>query len=163
MATDKLVIGGREFTSRLMVGTGKYASFEQMAQAIELSGAEIVTVAVRRVNVSDPTATMLTDFIDPKKFTYLPNTAGCFDADSAVRTLRLAREAGGWDLVKLEVLAVAVLASVTVTTTLLEPITIGVPEMAPLPGVKLSPVGKLPLLTATVSGLLPPPAVTVAL
>ena len=100
-------VAGRTFTSRLIVGTGKYKSFEQNAAAVEASGADIVTVAVRRVNVSDPKAPMLTDFIDPKKITYLPNTAGCFTGEDAVRTLRLAREAGGWDLVKLEVLGEA--------------------------------------------------------
>ena len=100
-------VAGRHFNSRLIVGTGKYKDFEQNAAALEASGAEIVTVAVRRVNVSDPKAPMLTDYIDPKKITYLPNTAGCFTADEAVRTLRLAREAGGWDLVKLEVLGEA--------------------------------------------------------
>jgi len=100
-------VAGRTFTSRLIVGTGKYKSFEQNAAAVEASGADIVTVAVRRVNVSDPKAPMLTDFIDPKKITYLPNTAGCFTSEDAVRTLRLAREAGGWDLVKLEVLGEA--------------------------------------------------------
>jgi len=105
--TDSWSVAGRNFTSRLIVGTGKYKDFEQNAAAVEASGAEIVTVAVRRVNVSDPTAPMLTDFIDPKKITYLPNTAGCFNADDAIRTLRLAREAGGWDLVKLEVLGEA--------------------------------------------------------
>ena len=105
--TDGWTVAGRTFRSRLIVGTGKYKDFAQNAAALEASGAEIVTVAVRRVNVSDPKAPMLTDFIDPKRFTYLPNTAGCFDADSAVRTLRLAREAGGWDLVKLEVLGEA--------------------------------------------------------
>ena len=105
--TDSWTVAGRTFRSRLIVGTGKYRDFAQNAAALEASGAEIVTVAVRRVNVSDPNAPMLTDFIDPKRFTYLPNTAGCFDADSAVRTLRLAREAGGWDLVKLEVLGEA--------------------------------------------------------
>ncbi len=104
---DSWEVAGHRFTSRLIVGTGKYKDFAQNAAALEASGAEIVTVAVRRVNVSDPGAPMLTDFIDPKRFTYLPNTAGCFDADSAVRTLRLAREAGGWDLVKLEVLGEA--------------------------------------------------------
>lgn len=102
---DPLVVAGRTFQSRLLVGTGKYKDFEETRIAIEESGAEIVTVAVRRVNVSDPKAPMLTDFVDPKKYTYLPNTAGCFDAEAAVRTLRLAREAGGWDLVKLEVLS----------------------------------------------------------
>jgi hypothetical protein len=105
--TDGWTVAGRTFRSRLIVGTGKYKDFAQNAAALEASGAEIVTVAVRRVNVSDPNAPMLTDFIDPKRYTYLPNTAGCFDADSAVRTLRLAREAGGWDLVKLEVLGEA--------------------------------------------------------
>ena len=106
-AADTWTVAGRTFTSRLIVGTGKYKDFAENAAALAASGAEIVTVAVRRVNVSDPAAPMLTDFIDPKKVTYLPNTAGCFDADSAVRTLRLAREAGGWDLVKLEVLGEA--------------------------------------------------------
>ncbi len=104
---DTWSVAGKTFTSRLIVGTGKYKDFEQNAAAVAASGAEIVTVAVRRVNVSDPKAPMLTDYIDPKKITYLPNTAGCFDADSAIRTLRLAREAGGWDLVKLEVLGEA--------------------------------------------------------
>jgi thiazole synthase len=106
-AADTWTVAGRTFRSRLIVGTGKYKSFEQNAAAVEASGAEIVTVAVRRVNVSDPKAPMLTDFIDPKKITYLPNTAGCFTGEDAVRTLRLAREAGGWDLVKLEVLGEA--------------------------------------------------------
>src|SRR3954465_1306109 len=104
---DTWTVAGRTFRSRLIVGTGKYKDFAQNAAAVEASGAEIVTVAVRRVNVSDPKAPMLTDFIDPKKITYLPNTAGCFTADDAIRTLRLAREAGGWDLVKLEVLGEA--------------------------------------------------------
>ena len=104
---DSWEVAGRRFRSRLIVGTGKYADFAQNAAALEASGAEIVTVAVRRVNVSDPKAPMLTDFIDPKKVTYLPNTAGCFNAEEAIRTLRLAREAGGWDLVKLEVLGEA--------------------------------------------------------
>ncbi|WP_319938020.1 sulfur carrier protein ThiS [Sphingomonas sp. S2-65] len=106
-ADDSWSVAGKTFRSRLIVGTGKYKDFAQNAAAVEASGAEIVTVAVRRVNVSDPTAPMLTDYIDPKKITYLPNTAGCFDADSAIRTLRLAREAGGWELVKLEVLGEA--------------------------------------------------------
>ncbi|MBC2777230.1 sulfur carrier protein ThiS [Parasphingopyxis marina] len=104
---DRWSVAGKSFTSRLIVGTGKYKDFEENAAALEASGAEIITVAVRRVNVSDPKAPMLTDFIDPKKYTYLPNTAGCFTADDAIRTLRLAREAGGWDLVKLEVLGEA--------------------------------------------------------
>ncbi len=104
---DTWTVAGRTFRSRLIVGTGKYKDFAQNAAALAASGAEIVTVAVRRVNISDPKAPMLTDFIDPKKITYLPNTAGCFTADDAIRTLRLAREAGGWDLVKLEVLGEA--------------------------------------------------------
>jgi len=106
-AADTWTVAGRTFRSRLIVGTGKYKDFEQNAAAVAASGAEIVTVAVRRVNVSDPKAPMLTDYIDPKKINYLPNTAGCFTADDAIRTLRLAREAGGWDLVKLEVLGEA--------------------------------------------------------
>lgn len=104
---DNWTVAGKTFTSRLIVGTGKYKDFAQNAAALEASGAEIITVAVRRVNVTDAKAPMLTDFIDPRKYTYLPNTAGCFTADDAIRTLRLAREAGGWDLVKLEVLGEA--------------------------------------------------------
>lgn len=99
-----LTIAGRTYRSRLIIGTGKYQSYEQNARALEASGAEIVTVAVRRVNLTDPNQPKLVDFIDPKKVTYLPNTAGCFTGEDAVRTLRLAREAGGWNLVKLEVL-----------------------------------------------------------
>ena len=104
---DSWEVAGQRFRSRLIVGTGKYKDFAQNAAAVEAAGAEIVTVAVRRVNVSDRNAPMLTDFINPKKITYLPNTAGCFTAEDAIRTLRLAREAGGWDLVKLEVLGEA--------------------------------------------------------
>ena len=107
VSDDSWTVAGRTFRSRLIVGTGKYKDFAQNAAALEASGAEIVTVAVRRVNVSDPKAPMLTDYIDPKKVTYLPNTAGCFTGEEAIRTLRLAREAGGWDLVKLEVLGEA--------------------------------------------------------
>ncbi len=103
-ADDGWVVAGRRFRSRLIVGTGKYKDLEETAAAIAASGAEIVTVAVRRVNLSDPKAPMLQDFVDPKTITYLPNTAGCHTAEDAVRTLRLAREAGGWNLVKLEVL-----------------------------------------------------------
>jgi thiazole synthase len=99
-----LVIAGRSFKSRLIIGTGKYKTYADNAAALEASGAEIVTVAVRRVNLTDRSQPMLVDFIDPKKVTYLPNTAGCFTGEEAVRTLRLAREAGGWSLVKLEVL-----------------------------------------------------------
>lgn len=101
---EPLVIAGRHFNSRLIVGTGKYKDYAENAAAAEAAGAEIVTVAVRRVNLTDPDAPMLVDYVSPDKFTYLPNTAGCFTGEDAVRTLRLAREAGGWDLVKLEVL-----------------------------------------------------------
>ncbi|MFZ5914082.1 MAG: sulfur carrier protein ThiS [Pseudomonadota bacterium] len=99
-----LIVAGRKFSSRLIIGTGKYKDYAQNAAAAEAAGVEMVTVAVRRVNLSDPGQPMLVDYISPKKYTYLPNTAGCFTADDALRTLRLAREAGGWDLVKLEVL-----------------------------------------------------------
>ena len=104
---DGWEVAGRRFRSRLIVGTGKYRDYAQNAAAAEASGAEIVTVAVRRVNVTDRSQPMLTDFLDPQRFTYLPNTAGCFTAEDAIRTLRLAREAGGWNLVKLEVLGEA--------------------------------------------------------
>ncbi len=98
------VIAGKTYKSRLIVGTGKYKTYAENAAALEASGAEMVTVAVRRVNLTDPSQPKLIDFIDPKKYTYLPNTAGCFTSEDALRTLRLAREAGGWTLVKLEVL-----------------------------------------------------------
>src|SRR5215217_6910659 len=101
---DTWEVAGRRFRSRLIVGTGRYKDLEETGRAIEASGAEIVTVAVRRVNLADPKAPMLQDFVDPRRYTYLPNTAGCFTAQDAIRTLRLAREAGGWNLVKLEVL-----------------------------------------------------------
>tara|TARA_Y100000816_G_scaffold9911_1_gene6378 strand:- start:258 stop:1028 length:771 start_codon:yes stop_codon:yes gene_type:complete len=101
---DKLKIANKIFRSRLIVGTGKYKNFKECAEAVKISGAEIVTVAVRRVNISDKSKPLLMDFINPKKITYLPNTAGCFNSDEALRTLRLAREIGGWRLVKLEVL-----------------------------------------------------------
>ena len=102
---DTWTVAGRTFSSRLIVGTGKYKDYAVNAAAAEAAGAEIVTVAVRRVNLTDPGQPVLTDFLDPKRYTYLPNTAGCFTGEDAVRTLRLAREAGGWTLVKLEVLS----------------------------------------------------------
>lgn len=101
---DNLLIVGREFRSRLIVGTGKYESFEIMRQALEASGAEIVTVAVRRVNLTDKSKESLLDYIDQEKFTVLPNTAGCYTAKDAIRYARLGREAGLSDLVKLEVI-----------------------------------------------------------
>ena len=104
MKRDFLKISSKKFNSRLIVGTGKYKNFLECSKAVKASGAEIVTVAVRRVNISDKKKPVLMDYIDPKKITYLPNTAGCFTSDEALRTLRLAREIGGWKLVKLEVL-----------------------------------------------------------
>ena len=104
MIDKKFKIANKNFKSRLIVGTGKYKSFRECAKAINASGADIVTVAVRRVNISDKNKPVLMDYINPKKITYLPNTAGCFNSDEALRTLRLAREIGGWKLVKLEVL-----------------------------------------------------------
>ncbi len=101
---DYLRIAKNKYKSRLIVGTGKYKTMSECAKAVKLSGAEIVTVAVRRVNITDKKKPLLMDYIDPKKITYLPNTAGCFKAEEALRTLRLAREIGGWKLVKLEVL-----------------------------------------------------------
>jgi len=105
LENDFFEIAGKKFHSRLLVGTGKYKDFQETALAIEASGAEIVTVALRRVNIEKKGEAMLQDFLSPQKYTYLPNTAGCFSAEDAVRTLRLARQAGGWNLVKLEVLA----------------------------------------------------------
>ena len=104
MRSDILKIANKNFKSRLIVGTGKYKSMKECAKAIKVSGAEIVTVAVRRVNIIDRTKPLLMDYIDPKKIMYLPNTAGCFTSKDALRTLRLAREIGGWEIVKLEVL-----------------------------------------------------------
>ena len=101
---DLIIIAKKKFTSRLIVGTGKYKNMSECAKAIKISGTEIVTVAVRRVNIADKSKPILMDYIDPKKITYLPNTAGCFSSKEALRTLRLAREIGGWKLVKLEVL-----------------------------------------------------------
>ena len=104
MKKDKIIIANKKFNSRLIVGTGKYKNMSECAKAIRRSGAEIVTVVVRRVNITDKKKPLLMDYIDPKKITYLPNTAGCFNSEEALRTLRLAREIGGWKLVKLEVL-----------------------------------------------------------
>jgi thiazole synthase len=99
-----LKVAGKSLHSRLIVGTGKYKSFSETAKAIEASGANMVTVAIRRVNILDKKKPILTDYLNPKKIIFLPNTAGCFNSDEALRTLRLAREMGGWKLVKLEVL-----------------------------------------------------------
>ena len=101
---DYFKISNKKFMSRLIVGTGKYKNFSECAKAVEASGAEIVTVAVRRVNIVDKSKPLLMDYLNPKKITYLPNTAGCFNSKDALRTLRLAREIGGWKLVKLEIL-----------------------------------------------------------
>jgi len=105
MASDKpLLVGGVEFRSRLIVGTGKYASFEETKKAVEASGADCVTVAVRRVNILDRSEENLLDYLDPKTYKILPNTAGCYTAEDAIRTARLARSAGVSDMVKLEVI-----------------------------------------------------------
>ena len=104
MKKDQFIVAKKKFKSRLIVGTGKYKTMLECSKAIKISGADIVTVAVRRVNISDKKKPLLMDYIDPKKITYLPNTAGCFNSEDALRTLRLAREIGGWKLVKLEVL-----------------------------------------------------------
>ncbi len=104
MKKDIFKVGGKSLNSRLIVGTGKYKSFSETARAIKASGADMVTVAIRRVNILDKKKPILTDFLNPKKIIFLPNTAGCFNSDDALRTLRLAREMGGWRLVKLEVL-----------------------------------------------------------
>ena len=99
-----LNIAGKRYKSRLIIGSGKFKNFEENLKALEASNSEIITVAIRRTNLSDPSAPIITDIINPKKYTYLPNTAGCYNAEEAVRVLNLAREAGGWNLVKLEVL-----------------------------------------------------------
>ena len=104
MVKDFFKIGNKKLKSRLIVGTGKYKSLLETAKAVKISGADMVTVAVRRVNITDKKKPMLTDYLNPKKIIYLPNTAGCFNSQEALRTLRLAREMGGWKLVKLEVL-----------------------------------------------------------
>tara|TARA_Y100001970_G_scaffold38478_1_gene47439 strand:+ start:2607 stop:3380 length:774 start_codon:yes stop_codon:yes gene_type:complete len=104
MKSDLLKIWKHKLKSRLIVGTGKYKNFKETAKAVLASGAEMVTVAVRRVNILDKKKPVLMDYINPKKIIYLPNTAGCFNSFEALRTLRLAREMGGWSLVKLEVL-----------------------------------------------------------
>ena len=104
MKKDVFKVSNQILRSRLIVGTGKYKNFKETAQAINASGADMVTVAVRRVNILDKKKPILTDFLDPKKIKYLPNTAGCFNSEEALRTLRLAREMGGWKMVKLEVL-----------------------------------------------------------
>ena len=101
---DFFRISNKKFKSRLIVGTGKYRNFTECAKAVKASGAEIVTVAVRRVNIVDKKKPLLMDYLNPKKISYLPNTAGCFNSYDALRTLRLAREIGGWKLVKLEIL-----------------------------------------------------------
>ncbi len=104
LKSEKFKIAGKSFKSRLIVGTGKYKNFSETAKAVTASGADMVTVAVRRVNILDKKKPLLSDYLNPKKITFLPNTAGCFNSEEALRTLRLAREIGGWRLVKLEVL-----------------------------------------------------------
>ncbi|MEP3244628.1 MAG: sulfur carrier protein ThiS [Sneathiella sp.] len=102
--SEDLIIAGRRFKSRLITGTGKYTTYELNAEAVNASACEIITVAIRRVNLTEQDEPLLIDYLDPTKYTFMPNTAGCFTAEDALRTLRLAREIGGWDLVKLEIL-----------------------------------------------------------
>ena len=104
MKKDTLKVANKILKSRLIVGTGKYKNFKETAEAVKASGADMVTVAIRRINITDKKKPILTDYLNPKKIIYLPNTAGCFNSEEALRTLRLAREMGGWKLVKLEVL-----------------------------------------------------------
>ena len=104
MKKDIFKIAGQILRSRLIVGTGKYKNFKETAAAVKESGADMVTVAIRRINILDKKKPILTDYLNPKKITYLPNTAGCYSSEEALRTLRLAREMGGWRIVKLEVL-----------------------------------------------------------
>ncbi len=101
---EPFTVAGRRFNSRLITGTGKYETYKLNAEAVEASECDIITVAVRRVNLTQADEPMLMDYLDPTKYTFMPNTAGCFTAEDALRTLRLAREIGGWDLVKLEIL-----------------------------------------------------------
>ena len=104
MKKDLFKVANKTLKSRLIVGTGKYRNFKETADAVKASGADMVTVAVRRINIIDRKKPILTDYLNPKKIIYLPNTAGCFTSEEALRTLRLAREMGGWKIVKLEVL-----------------------------------------------------------
>ena len=104
MKKDNFKVAGKLLKSRLIVGTGKYKNFSETVKAVKASGADMITVAVRRVNITDKKKPILTDYLNPKKIIFLPNTAGCFNSEEALRTLRLAREMGGWKLVKLEVL-----------------------------------------------------------
>ena len=106
MKKDIFKLDGQILKSRLIVGTGKYKNFQETAKAVKASGANMVTVAIRRINILDKKKPLLTDYLNPKKIKYLPNTAGCFNADESLRTLRLARELGGWKMVKLEVLEI---------------------------------------------------------
>ena len=104
MKKDIFKVAGKSLNSRLIVGTGKYKNFIQTRDSIKASGAKMITVAVRRVNILDKKKPVLMDYLSPKKYLYLPNTAGCYTSEDALRTLRLAREMGGWKIVKLEVL-----------------------------------------------------------
>ena len=104
MKKDIFKIDNQILKSRLIVGTGKYKNFKETAEAVKASGANMVTVAIRRLNILDKKKPILTDYLNPKLIKYLPNTAGCFNADESLRTLRLAREIGGWKMVKLEVI-----------------------------------------------------------
>jgi thiazole synthase len=140
MLQDPFIVAGREYRSRLIVGTGKYKDFDETRRAIEASGAEIVTVAVRRVNITDPSRENLLDYIDPKRYTILPNTAGCYTAEEAIRTARLAREAGVGDLVKLEVIGDAKTLFPDVPATLAAAETLTKEGFAVLPYVMDDPI-----------------------
>jgi thiazole synthase len=140
MLQDPFVLGGREYRSRLIVGTGKYKDFDETRRAIEASGADIVTVAVRRVNITDPSRENLLDYIDPKRYTILPNTAGCYTAEEAIRTARLAREAGVGNLVKLEVIGDAKTLFPDVPATLAAAETLTKEGFAVLPYVMDDPI-----------------------
>jgi len=104
ISKESLILGEKQFNSRLIIGSGKFKNFKENLRALESSGAEIITVALRRVNITKPNSPKLTEVINPKKYTFLPNTAGCYNAEESIRTLNLAREVGGWNLVKLEII-----------------------------------------------------------
>jgi thiazole synthase len=140
MLQDPFVLAGRDYRSRLIVGTGKYKDFDETRRAIEASGAEIVTVAVRRVNITDSSRENLLDYVDPKRYTILPNTAGCYTAEEAIRTARLAREAGVGNLVKLEVIGDAKTLFPDVPATLAAAETLTKEGFAVLPYVMDDPI-----------------------
>ncbi|MEK7308598.1 MAG: thiazole synthase [Nitrospirota bacterium] len=152
---DKLIIKGIEFKSRLWVGTGKYRDFEETKRAIEASGADVVTVAVRRVNIFDRKSENLFDYIDPKKYKILPNTAGCYTMEDALRYARLAREAGVSDLIKLEVIGDEKTLFPDVCATLKATEILAKEGFIVLPYVNDDPVMALRLVDAGASAVMP--------